>query len=78
MTEYLDLSVVEPMTDSLTFSQELDLPPTPEPFSDVAATSPATSYEGSTNAHPPLWRANPSSSGSKRSKMPAPGSLRLT
>ena len=56
MTEYLDLSVVEPMTDSLTFSQELDLPPTQEPFSDVAATSPATSYEGSTNAHPPLWR----------------------
>jgi hypothetical protein len=52
MTEYLDLSVVKPTTDSLTFSQELHLPSTQEPFSDVATTS----YEGSTNAHPPLWR----------------------
>lgn len=56
MTEYLDLSVVEPMTDPISVSQELDLPPTQEAFSDVAATSPATSREGSTNAHPPLWR----------------------
>lgn len=56
MTEYLDLSAVEPMTDSLTFSQELDLSPTQETSSDVAAISPAPSCEGSTNAHPPLWR----------------------
>lgn len=56
MTEYIDLSMVEPMTDPITFSQELDLPPTQEPQSEVAATSPTTSHEGSTNAHPPLWQ----------------------
>jgi len=56
MTEYLDLSAVEPMTDPIAFSQELDLPPTQEPYSDGAETSPTTSYEGSANAHPPVWR----------------------
>ncbi len=56
MTEYLDLSVVEPMTDLISISQELDLPPTQGALSEVAASSPTTSCEGSTNAHPPLWR----------------------
>jgi len=55
MTEYLDLSVVEPMTESITLSQTLDLPPTQEVLSEATATSPTTSCEGSTNTHLPLW-----------------------
>ncbi|MBM0744989.1 hypothetical protein JOY44_26070 (plasmid) [Phormidium sp. CLA17] len=56
MAEHLDLSAVEPMTEPIAFSLELDLPPTPEALSEVAETSPVTSHEGSTNAHPRLWR----------------------
>ena len=48
MTELLDSSAVEPMIDPIAFSQE--------PLSEIAITSPAASYEGSTNARPPLWR----------------------
>jgi hypothetical protein len=55
MTEYLDLAVVKPMTDPIAALQEPVLQPTHEPFSDVAAASPVTSYEGSTNALT-LWR----------------------
>ena len=39
---------VEPTTDPIAFSQE--------PLSEIAVTSPADSYEGSTNARPPLWQ----------------------
>lgn len=56
MPEYLDLSAVEPMVNPIALSQEPNLPPTQDALSEVAATSPTTSYEGSTNAHPPLWR----------------------
>ncbi|MBD1851691.1 hypothetical protein H6F87_16995 [Cyanobacteria bacterium FACHB-502] len=62
MAEYLNLSAVEPTKDSIAFSQEVDLPPAqtdlppiPEAEREVAATSPATSREGSTN-YPLLWQ----------------------
>ena len=48
MTEHPDLSAVEPTTDPIALSQE--------PVSEIVATSPATSHEGSTNARPSLWQ----------------------
>ncbi|WP_088894950.1 hypothetical protein [Leptolyngbya ohadii] len=58
----MNSSAFQPMLDSIAFPQEADLPPaqtnlppTPEAQGEVAATSPATSREGSTN-QPPLWQ----------------------
>ena len=56
MTEYPDLSAVEPMTVPIASSQAPNLYSIQEPLSEVAATSPATSHEGSTKAQPFLWR----------------------
>lgn len=56
MTQYLNLSVVEPMTDPIAFSQELDLQPAQEALNEVAPTPPATSYEGGAKAQPSPWR----------------------
>jgi hypothetical protein len=56
MDEYLDASAEQPIVESFTHSQEPVLQPVQEPRSEVMAPSSATSREGNTNSHPPLWQ----------------------
>lgn len=56
MSQYLNLSAVEPTADPIATSQEPEVQPAQAASSEVDATSPATSYEGGANAHPLVWQ----------------------
>ncbi|MGG6298278.1 hypothetical protein ACQ4M4_28265 [Leptolyngbya sp. AN02str] len=51
MSEYLDVSTSQPMTDAFTHSQGTGV----QPPLDAPSELPATSHEGGTNVHPTLW-----------------------